>query len=308
MQKKVVNFLFFLCLSGFVFLWYSNTRAEEQGAKTEPQVLGTRTASSVLHKDYDYNWELYYKAVEKIKQNQPPGVTGKILGGVVPHHLLASELIADLYARFAIQTGVKTVVIIGPNHTEAGSYWALTTTGSWETPKGTVAANIEIIDALERKGVLKEDTTVLDTEHTISSQIPFVAEFLPGATVVPIILSANSSQEEVSQLVEALKPHITEQTVVVASVDFSHYLDSATAQKMDSEMREVLKQRAYEELFRYAKNSNHTDSAASLATLLQMMDGVGADKMEVLANSNSGIILHDDAVPTTSYFEIIFTR
>jgi MEMO1 family protein len=309
MQKKVVNFLFFLCLSGLTFLWYSNTKSEQQQAPEHtPEVLGTRVTSSVVYKNYDYNWDLYNQGLAAVTAQPPKSLSGKIVGGVVPHHLLQSHYIADLYARFKEQGNVKTVIIIGPNHPEVGAYWALTTSGSWETPEGIVNADAEKIATLQKAGVLREDTKNLEMEHSINAQIPFIAHYLPGAEIVPVVISAYTTQAQILELVAALQPIITEDIVVVASVDFSHFLDNATAQKMDAETRELLEKRGYGEILAFAKNANHMDSPASIVTLMQLMDALGVSNMHILANTNSGIILEDDSVPTTSYFEIAFTK
>jgi AmmeMemoRadiSam system protein B len=308
MQKKIVNALFFLCLSGCTLLWYRNVQLEKKTVENHPAVLGARTPSDVVHKNFDYNWDLYNEGIAAVTAHPPQQLSGKITGAVIPHHLLQSHYIADMYARFKAQGTVKTVIIIGPNHPEVGAYWALTSAGSWDTPDGIVEADTQKISALEKAGVLREDTKTVEIEHSINSQIPFIAHYLPGVRVVPIVMSAFSSQEQITALVTALKPLVGEDTVVVASVDFSHYLDRATAEKMDAETKELLEKKNYGKILSLANNANHMDSPTSIVTLMQTMDAVGASSMQVLANTNSGVLLQDDSVPTTSYFEIAFIR
>lgn len=308
MLKKSLQFLFFIFISSLALVWYG--RAEEQKIAQEnyKQVLGTKVTAPVLHSGYEYNWELYHQGLASVQKAPPTPLQSAVVGGIVPHHLLQSSYIADLYARFAQQRGVETVIVIGPNHTEAGSFWSLTSSGSWETPDGVVEANTAVIEKLKNAGVAREDDTSVRVEHSINSQLPFISHYLPGAKVVPVVLSIYTTQAEVENLVTALQEVMDEHMVVVGSVDFSHFHDSATAQQNDLKTRKMLESRSYGQIFSLARNADYFDSPASIVSVMQLMDKVGASAMNILGNTNSGILLQDDSIPTTSYFEIAFTR
>jgi AmmeMemoRadiSam system protein B len=327
---------------GSIVLWRSLTAMPVQPV-FNPEVLGSST-STFIHKDYPFNWERFFVAVEQVKKNGAArdggsisdSPQGEVSGLIVPHHLLAGELIADGYKRLADShsesaaaventqnkkrsfwgkktsevedTAVKTVIILGPNHEEKGNYWALTSSGSWQTHKGVVEPDLAVIGQLQNAGVLQEDTALLQTEQSIGTQMPFIAEFLPSVKVVPIVLSNRVSREEIEQLVVALHDVMTEQTVIVASVDFSHYLRSDQAQQNDAEVRKLLEERNTAGLLQLAGNSDYLDSAPSLVTLLKLMDQLDVTETTILENTNSGILENNQIDPTTSYFEVIFSK
>lgn len=94
------------------------------------------------------------------------------------------------------------------------------------------------------------------------------------------------------------------ETVFVASVDFSHYLPAAKAREKDKETLKILKSFNYDKL--YSLNNDYVDSPKSVGILFSIMQSLGKHDFSVLNNTNSGDILKDDLVPTTSYFEIAF--
>lgn len=308
MLKKSLQFLFFIFISSLALVWYSNIEEKRIEEKNYKEVLGTKTTVGTILSGYEYNWELYHQGLKSVQEKPPTPLQSAIVGGIVPHHLLQSSYIADLYVRLAQQRGIETVIIIGPNHPEAGSFWSLSSAGSWETPDGFVAANTTVIDKLKNAGVMREDDQSVRVEHSINSQVPFIAHYLPGVKVVPVVLSIYTTQAEIDTLVAALKQVVDEHTAVVASVDFSHFHDSATAQNNDLQTRGMLEKRAYGQMLSLARTADYFDSPASLVTLMQLMDQLGVPTMNILGNTNSGVLLKDDSIPTTSYFEIAFTR
>ena len=95
-----------------------------------------------------------------------------------------------------------------------------------------------------------------------------------------------------------------EKTVIVASVDFSHYLPKEEAIKKDKESLEAIKNFNYERI--YSFGNDNLDSPPSIATLLSTMEKSGFTNIEVLGNSNSVEILGAESPQTTSYFNIAF--
>ena len=97
---------------------------------------------------------------------------------------------------------------------------------------------------------------------------------------------------------------MNKETVLVAPVDFSHYLRNKEAQEKDNITLEVLKNYDYRQLF--ALNNNYIDSPPSIAVLLMVMQKLGTTQMDVLYHTNSGELQKDDYIETTSYFSITY--
>jgi len=250
-----------------------------------------------------YDKQLFQKAVNSVvKRNKN---TEKIIkGGIIPHHLLASDMIADFY-NYISDENIKTIIILGPNHNEKGDFVALSSEFAWQTPPGIVEPDAEIINDLKNHNLMQINEEVLENEHSVASHIPFIKQFLPKAKVVPIILSAKMNQEKAKILSEKLAEYVKSGgAVVIASVDFSHYLQSDEAIIKDAETLEAMKNFNYEKI--YSFGNGNLDSPSSIAILLMAMQSMGINNFKVLDNTNSGIMTKNYSSETTSYFSIVF--
>src|SRR3989344_2428641 len=201
MKKLIGSLSLGICvlIAGYILSTYS----------VDPNIKGSATYEmptlAFVHQDLFYDEILFYKGIESVRpsdQNKAP-----IVGGVIPHHLLASFMIADFYARLIIQQP-ETIILIGPNHYERGKYLVLTSDGSWSTPQGTVSANMQLVGDLTKSNLAEIDHEVLTLEHSVSDHMAFIAHYLPQTRVVPLILSGYLKLEDIEKLVAFLSPLI----------------------------------------------------------------------------------------------------
>ena len=229
----------------------------------------------------------------------------KIIGGVVPHHLLQGFIISDFFKRASFQNP-KTIILIGPNHKELGNCNVLTSEFGWDTSFGRLQPDEVIIKDLVKSGMACIDENVLEDEHSVAGLMPYIKYYTSQAKVVPLIISSIISKDDVEKFSKILSSLNNSSTVFVASVDFSHYLKAPEARKKDKETRVVLENFNYEKL--YSLGNDHIDSPKSIGILFKIMQSLGKNKFEILNNTNSGDLLIDNFIPTTSYFEIVFYR
>lgn len=250
-----------------------------------------------------YDKQLFQKAINSAPRRNKNS-ENIISGGIIPHHLLASDMIADFYSYISDEK-IKTIIILGPNHYEKGDFVALGSECPWQTPFGMAEPNVEITDDLKNYSLIRIDEGVLENEHSVASHMPFIKQYLPKAKVVPIILSAKMDLKKAKILSEKLAEYIKGGDVaVVASVDFSHYLYSDEAEIKDAETLEAMKSFNYEKI--YSFDNGNLDSPPSIAILLMAMQSMGINNFEVLDNTNSGILANNSSLETTSYFSIVF--
>jgi MEMO1 family protein len=244
---------------------------------------------------------------DAVKEKYSAADGKEIIGGVVPHHNLASFMLADFFSRLGKQE-VETLIILAPNHPEAGSKKAITGSYSWQTPFGTVSVEKEAIEGLVEGGFLDVDEDVIGKELAIAETMPFVGFYLPEARVVPIILSKKNNLDDINSLAKGLSELVEKnnKTVVIASVDFSHYLNGYQAEEKDEETERAIKESDYQKLVSF--DSDHLDSPAALATLLMVLNKKKSPEYEIVNHTNSGKFLNDSFSKTTSYFEILFLR
>lgn len=298
MAALFLLFLFFLVLN---LRWDFN-----ESVKTS-STLGVYSTESFpknsgVHQVKFFDEEAFNEGIFRVKSTTQ-GSGYQIKGGIVPHHLLPSFMIADFFSRLSAQKP-STIILLGPNHYERGNFPALTSIYGWETPFGTVNPNKSIIYDLLGDNLAQVDEEVLPEDHSIGGILPFIKYYLPETKVVPILLSRKFIKEESEKLAAHLSKRVGNNIVVVASVDFSHYLTNIQAQEKDEVTLEVMKSFDYRRL--YSLNNDYLDSPASIGTLLMTMQKLGTTNMDILYHTNSGKLERDNISPTTSYFSLAF--
>ncbi|HID96606.1 MAG TPA: AmmeMemoRadiSam system protein B [Thermodesulfobacteriaceae bacterium] len=144
---------------------------------------------------------------------------------IAPHagYVYSGAIAGAAYARVKIP---KTVIILGPNHTGAGSPAAVMVAGAWEMPMGTVPIASDLASlVLQNSRYLEEDSLAHRYEHSLEVQVPFLQYRQPGLEIVPICMSSASypvCHEIGIGLAEAVRKY-PGPVLFVASTDMTHY-------------------------------------------------------------------------------------
>lgn len=247
-----------------------------------------------------YQTEYFLKAFD----NYPPKskqFSHPIKAAIIPHHLFPDFLLGDFFSRLSSQAP-STLIIIGPNHFEKGKYHLLTSDKSWETPFGVIYPQNNLAKKLSTIHVENDDVT-LAGDHTIAGILPYVSHYLPNIKIVPILVSAHTTSDEVTDLVDFLARNIDEKTALIVAVDFSHNLLMDEAIEKDKITIDAIK---HFDISSIEKMGNdHLDSPKSIEILLQTMQKMRTTNIQLLQNTNSGLILNNPTIPTTSYVEMV---
>ena len=306
MKKKPLILILIAAVALPLLVWalFISNLAKTTTQSPPDKPLGTvkKAAAGPSHPLVFWDENGFYKGVaQSEKETKNPNY--KIAGGIIPHHLLPGFIIADFFNRLSAQDPT-TVILLGPNHEELGDFEVLTSLYGWQTPFGAVQPNYAIINSLIGINLAKVDEEVLAQETSVTAIVPFIKFYLPEAKIVPLILSARMTQDETRTLANDLKNRFGYKTVVVAAVDFSHYLTSPVAKEKDELTWQAMKNFDYRQLF--TLNSDYLDSSPSIATLLMVMQKRSATNLDLLYHTNSGELLKDSSISTTSYFSIAF--
>jgi poly-gamma-glutamate synthesis protein (capsule biosynthesis protein) len=219
-----------------------------------------------------------------------------VMGGVVSHHVPTTiPTLADFYIRLRNTRSVKTFVILGPDHTDASMGDINVSKADFVMPFGTLKPDLNLIAKLEKSGYAVNDEKPFDQEHSVGSQMLLISKLFPDARIVPIILRSSLTNETAKAFGRVLAQSVDENTFIVASVDFSHYLSERQARPIDYLSANVLG----------ALNLNSTnlieaDSVQSLTTLMSYLDAKGASQYADLQIRNTGDY-NDDKDYTTGY-------
>jgi len=154
---------------------------------------------------------------------------------VVPHagYVFSGQIAADAW-RQAQPFDYDTVVLLGPNHTEAFDGIALYRGRGFRTPLGVAALDTALAATLVKAD---DDVTWRDSvhakEHAIEVQLPFVQRLYPDARILPIVV-ATRDPARLERLGETIARLVADRrALVVASSDLSHYPAVADAERID---------------------------------------------------------------------------
>lgn len=223
--------------------------------------------------------------------------------GIIPHDVAAGFIIGDFFQKLSVQEP-KTIIILGPNHQEKGSFKVLTSFEGRKTSFGKVETDKFFIEELLKDNLVKIDDNVLKNEHSITAILPFLNFYLPKTLIVPLVLSEKMTIEEIDLLAEKLKDYIKEGAVILGSIDFSHYLRSNEAKEKDKYTLTLIKNFDYKKI--YQLQEDYVDSSSSLIILLLIAEKLNKKNFLVFYNTNLGELTSNPLIPTTSYFSGAF--
>ena len=217
-----------------------------------------------------------------------------VKGIVVPHagYAYSGHTAAYGYARIP---PADTFILIGPNHTGYGQAVSVST-DSWDTTLGPVVSDIELIDALGG-GVIARDEDAHRYEHSLEVQLPFLKKVFSHDFKVVMICMGLQEQNVAaivgSKIADAIRK-TGRKTAIIASSDFSHYIDASTAKRIDMDIIDSITELDVDGMYR--KLSAHNASMCGygpVATMLTALKKLGATEGRLLHYSNSGDVTGD---------------
>ena len=247
------------------------------------------------HRSYFATKEFYDEAYN-LSGSQVQKSDEKVFGGIIPHHLLVKDKIAAWFKGLE-GADYQTVVLIGPNHFNQGRSKIILSQANWQTPYGILEPDSQLANNLlvEKNITVEEDPFI--NEHSISSLVAFIKKSLPQAKIVPIILKEGLTTNELESFSKKLNSAVNSaNTLVLASVDFSHYQPGMVADFHDARTNNLLQNFDFNRLI-----SAEVDSPVSLFVLEKYLHNIGAQKSQLVFSTNSGTMLSMPDEPSTTH-------
>ena len=230
-----------------------------------------------------------------------------IIAGVVPHHLLAKEIIEDFFSYIAgLERHPGTIILLSPDHFNSAllNEDISFITVDWESDYkefGHISLDTGLLKELTIKHNIRKNYSAVLSEFGITNLLPFIKKYLPKAKVVPLLIPEDISREQLDYLVYSIHKMSSPNTIMIASVDFSHYLPPEAAAFHDTKSIRVLLNFEEEKFENIEVDSWQSLYAARLFAKLRE-----GEKPTVIAHKNSVDFLPYDMNSTTSYFSVIF--
>jgi len=215
----------------------------------------------------------------------------KIIGIIAPHAgYIYSGAVAAYSFKLLQGLDIKTVILIGRSHNSYFKGGIIDNRDGWETPLGKVEIDKEIFEKLYKKKNFSVNKTLLDYEHSLEVEVPFLQVVLKNFKIFPILLG-DSSKENIEKIADDIFEVLKNRKnwVIVSSTDLSHYYPYEIAKQKDLLLLETLKTKNLNLLSSYLKNKKIEMCAdAAVLTLLKIAEKFPDYEVKILNYANSG--------------------
>ncbi|MEA2021441.1 MAG: AmmeMemoRadiSam system protein B [Candidatus Caldatribacteriota bacterium] len=233
-----------------------------------------------------------------------------IVSGVVPHHLLAKDIIEDFFQYISSQEKVETIILLSPDHFHSGTFNDDNAfiTLDWESGSEKEEFDNIKIDSLLGKKLTGENKIVLNNsaiayDHGITNLIPYIKKYFPETRFLPMLIPIDITKEKIKHLVKTINKETPAQTIIIASVDFSHYLPPRAAGFHDEKSIRVLLNFEEDNFDNIEVDCWQALYAARLFAKLQKKE-----IPHIIAHKNSVDFSKLYSEITTSYFSVAFGK
>jgi len=248
-----------------------------------------------------------------------PGRAKDLTALIVPHagFVYSGQTAAYAY-RVLAQRKPKRILLLGPSHHAAFHGASLGDFRAYETPLGEVRVDPSARALLSDCPLVSFHSRAHEREHSLDIQIPFLKAIFPESTpmIIPLLIG-QLNEGDYPVLSRCLEPLLDENTVVIASSDFTHYgprfryvpfpLDASVPDNLkqldDGSMKEIL-QKDRKGFLAYVDRTGITICGRKpVALLLEMLPK--ASRPVRLAYETSGN-LTGDFQNSVSYYSVAF--
>ncbi len=299
-KKLLLIISVIILIAGMIFILLpidNNNIFEIQNKTINKRIV--RDSSEFIH--IAMNDVYFYNAVKDyplIKDNckvYPQGL-------VVPHHNLAGDLIAEAMSKVSCRD-VKKIFLIGPNHEDQGEP-IISYPAGFEINAEKIDIDKQTLLKIRENNYIDYDYNQYYREHSLKVLIPYINYYFPEAEIVPMIFTSRFNDLET--LSQSIAKESDENSLLIASIDFSHYLSFDEAESKDAETERAINDWNYKFFDEF--NSDYLDSPICLKILMRTMEILDNREVNIINHSNSYIISGNDPDFTTSYFTISYSK
>ena len=176
--------------------------------------------------------QLEHEIQKYLAAAQPQAFRPKAL--IAPHagYIYSGAIAASAYAALrTIAPRIHRVILLGPTHRVAVRGLALPDTDAFDTPLGRIPLDTEAMRSIAKLPQVIVSSEVHEQEHSLEVQLPFLQSVLGKFTLLPLAVGM-ATAAEVAEVLEAVWGG--DETLIVNSSDWSHYLPYAAAQLADN--------------------------------------------------------------------------
>jgi poly-gamma-glutamate synthesis protein (capsule biosynthesis protein) len=230
-----------------------------------------------------------------------------IAGGIVPHHLLAKEIIQNFFEYISLKENPETIILLSPDHFNSGGF---NEEKSFITYSPDNERNNDFeIDKTVLQNIIEENKIVFNNsainfDHGITNLLPFIQEYFPNSKILPILIPSKINKKQTEEFINKIDSYAPSKTIIIASVDFSHYLPKNAADFHDIKSISTLIDFKAEDFENLEVDCWQCLYGARLFAKLR-----NKEFPKIIAHKNSADFSRIDNIKeTTSYFSVVFEK
>jgi AmmeMemoRadiSam system protein B len=221
-----------------------------------------------------------------------------VRGIILPHagYIYSGRIAGAVLAQIEIPA---KVILLGPNHTGAGSLFSLSGATAWQTPLGAVPVAAQLRDKLlKRIAYLDADNLAHCSEHSLEVMLPFLQYLRPDVEILPLTLACGGLDEalDLGNDLAAVLVDEPDDFLLLASSDMNHFSSAAVTEKLDRLAIDALC--AYDLPQLYSIVREKRISMCGLIPALAVMQAaqqLGAQSCELVEYAHSGQVNGDNS-------------
>lgn len=219
-----------------------------------------------------------------------------------PHHILASDLIVKVFDDLkAERFDFDEVIIVGPNHFDQGLSDLLTTNP--DNPFFQEYNLSNLVFDFQNENIAQSTSEAFVNEHSIYTYLNLVKKNLLNSKITPLIFKSSFPKEKISQLSDfIISKTQNKKTLVLFSVDFSHYQSKVVSELHDVKNLGVLQALDFEESY-----DMEVDCEACIALLTDLAIKKNLKPYNLINKRSYDYLGKESPEGQTTYIEGLFT-
>jgi len=218
--------------------------------------------------------------------------------------MIVGEKLAQTYNGLSKILNPETIVIIGPNHYQNEKSNIQTCKScKFQSIDGLVSINSKLSQKLVDSNFASYQDDTFIKEHAIYSHTPYIKKAFPNAKILPIILKWETPQKRTKELAQWLSKNLPDNSLVIASVDFSHYNPETVANFHDISSFSTIANFDFQNIYNL-----EIDSPASISTITELMNIKKYNSTERIFHTNNQNYRTKTLDSTTSHQFIAFHK
>lgn len=221
---------------------------------------------------------------------------------ILPHHNIVKDIRLSFLESIAQKRSTtQTVILLSPDHFSPTQKDIYCSRRTWNLSTGILKYDAAIGQSLEH--FCRFDERMVQNDHGIYNVLPDIREAFGKVSIVPILLGQHISLSELDPFVTAIHALCTDNCLLIASVDFSHYLPYTLADVHDEETIYAL-----QSLILKDPEQIEVDSPQSLYVAINLAKLEDSNWFDVYDHTNSARIDHERDAESTSHVFGYFTN